>query len=307
MVCGLVLFAPGDALSQRSEDRSVVSIGGSNRETPALIRGFTYTRFIHRAYGKLRSFVSTSGVSPMNSHLLPEEKLAILQAADSHRKWFSSTINASAFYATERSRAFRSISRQTLMVVILCIARQKIASRCRTIGFIVAALAPLPERPATARSRSIFGQRDYAPLVDHSPALVPEILLRPAPGASIVHTANYFFRLFFAGNFLRLVFAKSRNCFSLIDCAISFEAPLSDDLERSPRFAAKAAPAAICCFFDRAGIHQIFATQASRGCRNNLHIQVSLAARIDGNEKQINGLRRNRTRRCSYFRLRIFH
>jgi hypothetical protein len=35
------------------------------------------------------------------------------------------------------------------------------------------------------------------------------------------------------------------------------EAPLSDDFDRLPRFAASAAPAAICCFFDFAGI-QVF-------------------------------------------------
>jgi len=32
------------------------------------------------------------------------------------------------------------------------------------------------------------------------------------------------------------------------------DAPLRDDLLRRPRFAAKAAPAAICCFFDFAGM-----------------------------------------------------
>jgi len=65
-----------------------------------------------------------------------------------------------------------------------------------------------------------------------------------------------FFRVL-VGSFLRFVFANSRNCFSLIDLTICLEAPLSDLLERFPRFAASAAPAAICCFFDRAGI-QIF-------------------------------------------------
>jgi hypothetical protein len=35
-----------------------------------------------------------------------------------------------------------------------------------------------------------------------------------------------------------------------IDLYIPREAPLSDDTERLPRFAASAAPAAICCFFD---------------------------------------------------------
>src|SRR3954469_25103989 len=65
-------------------------------------------------------------------------------------------------------------------------------------------------------------------------------------------SSDYFF--FFVGSFLRLVFAKSRSCFSLIDFAICLEAPLSEDFERSPRFAANAAPAAFCCFFDLAGI-----------------------------------------------------
>jgi hypothetical protein len=74
-----------EALRERKRDFNA----GSNRETPAPIRGFTYTSLIHRAYGKLRSFVSTSGFSPMRSHLHPEEKLAILRAADPHRKWFS--------------------------------------------------------------------------------------------------------------------------------------------------------------------------------------------------------------------------
>jgi hypothetical protein len=46
---------------------------------------------------------------------------------------------------------------------------------------------------------------------------------------------GYFF--FFVGSFLRFVFAKSRSCFSLIDFAICLEAPLSEDFERSPRFA----------------------------------------------------------------------
>ena len=56
---------------------------------------------------------------------------------------------------------------------------------------------------------------------------------------------------------LRFVFAIFRSSVSLIDLAIWLDAPLSDDLERLPRFAASAAPAAICCFFDFAGIHKI--------------------------------------------------
>jgi len=59
---------------------------------------------------------------------------------------------------------------------------------------------------------------------------------------------------FFDGSFLRFVFAKSLSCFSEIDFSICFEAPLRLDFGRFPRFAANAAPAAICCFFDLAGI-----------------------------------------------------
>jgi hypothetical protein len=55
---------------------------------------------------------------------------------------------------------------------------------------------------------------------------------------------------------LRFVFAILRSSLSLIDFAIWRDALLSDDLERLPRFAASAAPAAICCFFDFAGIHK---------------------------------------------------
>jgi hypothetical protein len=59
---------------------------------------------------------------------------------------------------------------------------------------------------------------------------------------------------FFDGTFLRLVLAKSLSCFSDMDFSICFEAPLRLDFGRFPRFAANAAPAAICCFFDLAGI-----------------------------------------------------
>jgi hypothetical protein len=58
----------------------------------------------------------------------------------------------------------------------------------------------------------------------------------------------------FLGSLLRFVFAKSLSCFSDIDFSICFEAPLRLDFGRFPRFAANAAPAAICCFFEVAGI-----------------------------------------------------
>ena len=66
----------------------------------------------------------------------------------------------------------------------------------------------------------------------------------------------YLFLLLRVGFPLRFVFAILRSSLSLIDLAIWLDAPLSDDLERLPRFAASAAPAAICCFFDFAGIHK---------------------------------------------------
>src|SRR5579859_407051 len=49
---------------------------------------------------------------------------------------------------------------------------------------------------------------------------------------------------------LRLVEANSSNCFSLIDLAIEREAPFNSPLLFSPRLAARAAPAAICCALD---------------------------------------------------------
>jgi hypothetical protein len=67
-----------------------------------------------------------------------------------------------------------------------------------------------------------------------------------------LRTAHFFFLV---GSFFRLVFATSRSCFSDMDLAICLEAPFKLDFFRSPRFAAKAAPAAICCFFERAGIY----------------------------------------------------
>ena len=66
----------------------------------------------------------------------------------------------------------------------------------------------------------------------------------------------YLFLRFRVGLPLRFVLAILRSSVLLIDLYIPRDAPLSDDLERLPRFAASAAPAAICCFFDFAGIHK---------------------------------------------------
>src|SRR5262249_33179637 len=56
------------------------------------------------------------------------------------------------------------------------------------------------------------------------------------------------------GRPFRLVRANSRSCRSLMLSTISRDAPLRLCFERSPRLAASAAPAAICCFFDLAGM-----------------------------------------------------
>jgi hypothetical protein len=64
---------------------------------------------------------------------------------------------------------------------------------------------------------------------------------------------------------LRFVFAILRSSALLIDLYMLREAPLSEDFERFPRLAASAAPAAICCFFDFAGIHKQFASQLRIG------------------------------------------
>jgi hypothetical protein len=63
---------------------------------------------------------------------------------------------------------------------------------------------------------------------------------------------------FFVGSFFLFVFASFSSCFALIDFAICFEAPRSDPLDFLPRLADRAAPAAICCFLDLAGIRDIY-------------------------------------------------
>jgi len=72
---------------------------------------------------------------------------------------------------------------------------------------------------------------------------------------------------FRVGNFLRLVLAARRSSALLIDLYMLLDAPRSDFLERFPRLAASAAPAAICCFFDFAGITKMFRSRdAKRFC-----------------------------------------
>jgi hypothetical protein len=59
---------------------------------------------------------------------------------------------------------------------------------------------------------------------------------------------------------LRFVFAILRSSLWLIELAIFFDAPFNEDFERLPRLAASAAPEAIRCFLDFAGIHKEFAS-----------------------------------------------
>ena len=79
-----------------------------------------------------------------------------------------------------------------------------------------------------------------------------------SPQGTLLSYAFYLRFRFRVGNFLRLVLATRRSSALLIDLYIPLDAPRSDFLERLPRLAASAAPAAICCFFDFAGITKIF-------------------------------------------------
>lgn len=64
--------------------------------------------------------------------------------------------------------------------------------------------------------------------------------------------------------------ANSLSCVSLIESYIDFEAPFNDPGLLSPRFAESAAPAAICCALDLAGMStSVCATSVSTvRCRN---------------------------------------
>src|SRR5215472_2398820 len=74
-------------------------------------------------------------------------------------------------------------------------------------------------------------------------------------------------RLRLRGRLRRLVLANSRSCRSLIVSTISREAPLRLAFERPPRLAASAAPAAICCFFDLAGMKSSWQPTSGAGLK----------------------------------------
>ena len=87
--------------------------------------------------------------------------------------------------------------------------------------------------------------------------LIPKMVRMKSPlrlDSGVGSPVSISFYRFLLGSFLRLVFAKSSSCFSDIDLAICLDAPRRDDFFCLPRFAASAAPAAICCFLDRAGM-----------------------------------------------------
>jgi hypothetical protein len=65
---------------------------------------------------------------------------------------------------------------------------------------------------------------------------------------------RHLFFFFLVGLPFRLVLAILRSSALLIDSYIPLDAPLREDFLPLPLLAANAAPAAICCFFDFAGI-----------------------------------------------------
>jgi hypothetical protein len=79
-----------------------------------------------------------------------------------------------------------------------------------------------------------------------------------SPQIALAAAVAYLRLRFRVGKFLRLVLATRRSSFRLIDLYMLLDAPRSDDFDRFPRLAASAAPAAICCFFDLAGITKMF-------------------------------------------------
>jgi hypothetical protein len=76
------------------------------------------------------------------------------------------------------------------------------------------------------------------------------------------------------GSFLRFACAIFSSSFVLIELAMLFDAPRSELFDFFPRFAASAAPAAICCFLDFAGILQ-FRTRAFIWPRNEIDTRIA--------------------------------
>ena len=89
-----------------------------------------------------------------------------------------------------------------------------------------------------------------------------------------------------------------RNSLVLIDRYMPRDAPLSELLLRFPRFADKAAPAAICCFLDLAGIVLCFETAYSHHMRHEQKAAFEIgiqAGKELGQGLQATGLRSSRS------------
>jgi len=75
---------------------------------------------------------------------------------------------------------------------------------------------------------------------------------------------HYLFFRTLVGFPMRFVLAIRRSSALSMDWYIPLEAPRSDLFERLPRLAASAAPAAICCFLDFAGIAKVFRSRKAK-------------------------------------------
>src|ERR1041385_6798896 len=117
----------------------------------------------------------------------------------------------------------------------------------------VVSLVHVPSKSAVLFDEEVRSHSAQHPL--HPPLASPLVINPNEPfSESCVRGAFQLFRPFLVGSRLRFVLATSRSCRSLIDEYIPLDAPRSDDLDFFPLLAAKAAPAAICCFLDLAGI-----------------------------------------------------
>jgi hypothetical protein len=112
--------------------------------------------------------------------------------------------------------------------------------------------------PAAALAGDFFAEERVvfrAVVADFLAVPFPRAATRLGDFAAVFRVVAFAFGFaFFVGNFFRLVEASSSSCFALIDDAMLLDAPLRDFFGVSPRFADKAAPAALCCFLDFAGI-----------------------------------------------------
>lgn len=121
--------------------------------------------------------------------------------------------------------------------------------------------------PSTKDDRTL----DYFESVDR---------LGPNPERDEVERVFVSLPFFWEGNFFRGVLARSWSSFSDIDSDICLEAPFSLDFELSPRFAESAAPAAICCFLERAGIDCLLGSHSAATAIFNLSSSPSRVALV---------------------------